>query len=81
MDTKLTLKLDEDIIKRAKKLAQDKQTSLSRMIENYLDVVTRTEEDAFQITPFVKSISTGIKVPNDLDYQKEYANHLSKKHQ
>jgi hypothetical protein len=36
MDAKLTLKLDQDIIRRAKKYAKNKNTSLSRLIENQL---------------------------------------------
>ena len=37
MDTKLTLKLDQEIIEKAKQYASEKKLSLSRLIENYLD--------------------------------------------
>lgn len=40
MDSKLTLKLNENIIERAKKYASIKQISLSRLIETYLDSLT-----------------------------------------
>ena len=40
MDTKLTLKLDQEIIERAKLYASDKKLSLSRLIENYLNAPT-----------------------------------------
>ena len=36
MDTKLTLKLNEDIIEKAKEYAKAKKISLSELIENYL---------------------------------------------
>jgi predicted HicB family RNase H-like nuclease len=36
MDTKLTLKLDGDIIEQAKIYAKKKNTSLSKLIESYL---------------------------------------------
>ena len=36
MDTKLTLKLDRDIIQKAKKYAKKRNISLSRLIENQL---------------------------------------------
>ena len=41
MNTKLTIKLDDEVISRAKKYAKHRKTSLSRMIESYLDSVTK----------------------------------------
>lgn len=40
MDTKLTLSLDKEIIGRAKKYAKSQHTSLSKMIESYLALIT-----------------------------------------
>ena len=37
MDTKLTLKLDREIIEEAKKYAREKNISLSKLIESYLE--------------------------------------------
>lgn len=34
----------------------------------------------FEISPFIKSITTGIKIPADLDYKKEYYGYLVGKH-
>ena len=60
METKLTLKLNQQVIERAKKYASEKQISLSKMIENYLKALTITEEgEDIQTSPFVKSMSTG----------------------
>ena len=81
MDTKLTLKLNDDVIERAKKYATDKSMSLSRLIENYLDSLTREKDDEYEISPFVKSISSGKSVPVDFDYKKEYADYLDRKYQ
>ena len=81
MDTKLTLKLNEDVIERAKKYASDKRLSLSRLIENYLDSLTLEKKDEFEISPFVKSISSGKSVPADFDHKKEYAEYLEGKYQ
>lgn len=80
MDTKLTLKLNETVIERAKKYAADKKLSLSRLIENYLDSLTSGEEDEFEISPFVKSIATGKRVPLDAENKKDYTDYLDKKH-
>jgi hypothetical protein len=85
MDTKLTLKLDKLIIENAKKYASSKKRSLSRLIETYLktlinsDKSISTEDD--EISPFVKSMRSGVEIPSNLDYKKEYSEHLIKKHQ
>src|SRR5690554_7594995 len=64
MDSKLTLKLNENVIERAKKYASNKKLSLSKLIENYLDSLTREQNDEFEISPFVKSISSGKSIPD-----------------
>lgn len=85
MDTKLTLKLDKLIIENAKKYASSKKRSLSRLIETYLktlinsDKSISTEDD--EISPYVKSMRSGVEIPSNLDYKKEYSEHLIKKHQ
>lgn len=82
MDTKLTLKLNQEIIEKAKIYAAQKKVSLSRIIENYLNSLTNDvkNEDSIEISPFVKSIKTGNSIPADLDYIKEYTEHLLNKH-
>ncbi|WP_194775384.1 DUF6364 family protein [Pararhodonellum marinum] len=81
MDTKLTLKLNQKIIEKAKEYGSNKKISLSRLIEAYLQSLT-TENDTseFEISPFVKSIATGTEIPTDLDYKKEYADYLMEKY-
>ena len=81
MDTKLTLKLNKEIIEKAKEYASDKKMSLSRIVEFYLQSLTReNKKDDFEISPFVKSISTGKSIPVDLDYKKEYSDYLMEKY-
>jgi macrodomain Ter protein organizer (MatP/YcbG family) len=80
MDTKLTIKLDSDVISRAKRYAQHRKTSLSRLIESYLDSVTKKESDDIEITPLVKSLSGIISLPNDYDYKKDRTDYLIKKY-
>lgn len=81
MDTKLTLKLDKEIIEKAKHYASEKKLSLSRLIENYLNSLTSDKENNdIQISPFVKSLSSGIKIPADYDYKKERADYLEQKY-
>lgn len=81
MDTKLTLKLNQEIIESAKKYAANKKLSLSRIVESYLQSLTSEEhKDKFEISPFVKSIATGGKIPMDLDYKNEYSDYLIEKY-
>ena len=81
MDTKLTLKLNQEIIEKAKRYASDKKLSLSRLIENYLNSLTSDKpSDDIQISPFVKSLSTSINIPADYDYKKDRADYLERKH-
>lgn len=81
MDAKLTLKLNQEVIEKAKHYASEKKLSLSRLIENYLNSLTseKTIND-IQISDFVKSMSSGIKLPADFDYKKERADYLEQKY-
>jgi hypothetical protein len=81
MDTKLTLKLNQEIIERAKEYASNKKMSLSRIVEAYLQSLTSNDDTAeFEISPFVKSISTGTEIPANLDYKKEHTDYLNEKY-
>ncbi|MGD2034825.1 MAG: DUF6364 family protein [Bacteroidales bacterium] len=84
MDSKLTLKLDKFVIDKAKKYASSHKKSLSRMIESYLkslfDKDSPDSKDDIEISPFVKSMQTGTKVPADLDHKKAYGNYLAEKY-
>ena len=82
MDTKLTLKLDQEIIERAKQYASNKKLSLSRLIENYLNSLTSENSgvNELPISPFVKSLSSPTGLPNDFDYRKERGDYLEQKY-
>ncbi len=84
MDAKLTLKLDKLVIDKAKKYASSRKKSLSRMIEAYLKSLTdkdsKEPDDNFEISPFVKSMQTGVKIPADFDYKKAYTDYLMEKY-
>ena len=80
MDTKLTLKLNEDIIEKAKEYAKSKKTSLSDLIENYLQKLTSDKKSKKTITPLVKSLSGIISLPEDYDDKKDYTEYLTNKY-
>jgi len=84
MDTKLTLKLDKVVIEQAKEYARSQNNSLSRLIENYLRSLTAEKRNNpktdMEITPFVRSLSSGVSLDPDYDYKKEYAKYLEEKY-
>ncbi len=84
MDAKLTLKLDKYVIDKAKEYAFTQKRSLSRLIESYLKSLFNTEntnsDNDIEISPFVQSMQSGIELPLDFDYKKEYRDHLIEKY-
>lgn len=80
MDTKLTLKLDQEVIEKAKEFARQRNTSLSMLIENYLQSLTNKSDTEERITPLVKSLSGIIDLPELYDHKKEYADFLIRKY-
>jgi len=67
MDKKLTLSLDQDVIKKAKDYAKSNNTNLSKLIESYLVTLTRRTKGKPEITPLVESLSGVIELPADFD--------------
>ena len=59
MNTKLTLNLNKSIIENAKDYAKENSISLSKLIENYLNSLTKKESKSSRISPLVESL-TGI---------------------
>ncbi len=80
METKLTLRLDKNVISSAKNYAQKHKISLSKMVESYLDSVTKNKSNDIEITPLVESLSGVVKLPEDFDFKKEYTDYLSEKY-
>ena len=62
MDSKLTLKLDANVIKRAKVYAKKQDISLSKLIENYLDALTGSSSKKIKVSPLVESLTGVMKL-------------------
>jgi hypothetical protein len=85
MKKKLTLKINKFVIEKAKKYAASHNRSLSQIIESYLQSHTEQEDTEndnldIQISPFVKSMSSGVHMPTNLEYKVDYVNHLIEKY-
>lgn len=78
MNTKLTLNLDKEIIQDAKTYAKSHSVSLSKLIENYLNSLTRVSKKKSTVSPLVESL-TGI-IPGDYDERNDYRNYIDQKY-
>ena len=81
MDTKLTLKLDRDVIERTKRYAERRGVSLSEMVETYFAGLTRSESTARReptgIVAELAGIARGVEVD---DSAESYADYLAAKY-
>lgn len=83
MDTKLTLKLDKEVIAKAKQYAKDHGVSLSNVVEDYLEGLTQykkeKEENAEEVSPLVQKLSGVIK--EEEEWKNAYRQRLNKKYE
>jgi hypothetical protein len=79
MQTKLTLRLDDQIIKLAKSFARKKGKSVSQLVADYFKFfkTPRSEED-YEIAPIVRSLK-GILRGSKVDVE-DYKRHLEEKY-
>jgi hypothetical protein len=82
MNTKLTLTIQHDVIRKAKAYAKQKNRSLSDIIENYLKSITTDDPDNEmpKLTPIVRSLKGSFKAPANFDEKEALAEALQKKH-
>ena len=80
MENKLTLKLRKEVIEKAKIYAKEQNISLSKLIESYLDSITREKAEEHEITPLVKSLSGVITPEQEFDHKPGYADYLNDKY-
>jgi hypothetical protein len=81
MTTKLTLTLDDKVIRNAKRYAKAKGRSVSELVESYFKSITDSKEDrAEDLTSSVKSLMGSFKAPKDFDYKKVLEREKIRKH-
>ncbi len=81
MNTKLTLTIEQSVIKRAKEHAKEEGRSLSTIIENFLKAITKDKSAAnIEINPLTKSLRGSFKAPDNFNYKEELIKELSKKY-
>ncbi|MHB1179090.1 MAG: DUF6364 family protein [Daejeonella sp.] len=81
--TKLTLSMEPEVVYRAKKYAKNRNISLSRLIQDYLDQLSKHKPEPDNvINPDILAL-TGIlkgKIPDDIDLIEEKYQYLKQKH-
>ena len=81
MTTKLTLSIQDDVIKTAKKYAAVNGSSLSGIVENYLKTLqVKEQKKPIALSPKVKKLKGIISLPDDFDYKKLLAEEITKKY-
>ncbi len=79
MTTKLTLSMDSKVIQSAKKYAEKKGVSLSKLVEEYFDKITtqRISKTKSSLNQLKRVLG---RVPPDFDYKKAVRDHVYEKH-
>ena len=82
MNAKLTLKLNEAVIEKAKEYARKNKKSLSELVENFFKTITaESEQGQTSYSPITEELSGVLNVAELQDYQDQYADYLIKKYQ
>ena len=75
--SKLTLSVDDDVIRRAKRYAAKRATSVSRLVEQYLDLLSGRPQKAGKQDPpvlrMLRGAARGVKV-------EDYRRHVLQKY-
>jgi len=79
MTTKLTLTIEQDVIKSAKTYAQKKGRSLSDLVENYLKTLDKQDSSTENFSPRVKRLLGSVKLPENFDYKEVLREEIEKK--
>lgn len=78
MNAKLTLRMDEFLVEKAKREAKQRGKSVSRMIADFLTALGRSDAGEQPLPPVTRSL-VGIIRENRLG-ERDYDRHLERKH-
>jgi hypothetical protein len=79
MRTKLTLRLDEDLIQRAKSFAKKRSKSVSQMVADYFaSLDKKPNRRSADLTPIVRSLKGALR-GTDVNVE-DYHRHLEEKY-
>ena len=79
---KLTLRLERDLIEKAKRVAEERETSVSRMVAGFFDNLESPPSRGRRHGPITSRLRGSLK-PGDVEPQADiadYLRHLEEKH-
>jgi hypothetical protein len=79
MQTKLTLRLDSELIEKVKYLSEKLDISLSRIVSDYFNELVKINDLPEPSSPILDEIM-GIIADNGKDYKSYYKEHLKRKY-
>jgi len=81
MTTKLTLRLEEELIRRAKQAARVRGISVSRMVSDYFRTIPAISRKGLQGSPVLLEVSGILSGKDDKEVPlKHYKKHLEEKY-
>ena len=80
MNTKLTLNLNKSVIESAKDYAKENHVSLSKLIESYLNSLTKKQQKEIKESSLVESLTGIIPSETEQKYNEDYYDYLNKKY-
>ncbi|HEY3202508.1 MAG TPA: DUF6364 family protein [Thermoanaerobaculia bacterium] len=69
MSSKLTLSVDGEVVRKAKRFAHKRGTSVSRMVEQYLELVS-AESGKVEAPPVLRRLRGSLKGSRSADYRR-----------
>jgi hypothetical protein len=82
MTTKLTLTLDDKVIRKAKSYAKAEGRSVSELVESYFKSLTGAEDKSpVDLSPSVKSLMGSFKAPKGFEYKDILQKEKLRKHE
>jgi hypothetical protein len=78
--TKLTLSVDEAVVEKAKRIAEDNRTSVSAMFSQFVQSISAPRARPPKIGPLTRKLSGVVKLPAGKDYKELLTDALMNKH-
>jgi hypothetical protein len=78
--TKLTLSVEESVVKKAKRVAAANNTSVSAMFSRFVESAAIGQRSRSKIGPLTQKLSGVVQLPQGKDYKEILAESLAEKH-
>ena len=78
MTTKLTLSIDEEKVRKIKRISKKRGRSVSKLVEDFIDKIDK--DDTSEKLDIMKLKGAFGKVPKNFDWKKERTEYLIKKY-